>query len=83
MLKVRCKNCNVELQSHPSQLRCCGCDNMTTVKDDQISAVDLTLVELITKPKPKNNSSYFTRDELAYQEARRNRKIRKLEFEVR
>lgn len=49
--------CNKELHSHPTQTKCCGCDNLTTVKDDKITALDLTLVELISKPDQKNNSS--------------------------
>jgi len=83
MLKVRCKMCNKELHSHPIQTKCCGCDNLTTVKDDKITALDLTLVELISKPNQQNNSSFFSREDLAYQEARRNRKIRKMEFEIK
>ena len=84
MLKIRCKMCNKELRSHPTQTKCCGCDNLTTVKDDKITALDLTLVELISKPDQKNNSSsLFTREDLAYQEARRNRKVRKMEFEIK
>lgn len=84
MLKVRCKMCNKELHSHPIQTKCCGCDNLTTVKDDKITALDLSLVELISKPNQKNNSSsVFTKEDLAYQEARRNRKVRKMEFEIK
>ena len=84
MLKVRCKMCNKELYSHPTKTKCCGCDNLTTVKDDKITALDLTLVELISKPDQKNNSSsLFSREDLAYQESRRNRKVRKMEFEIK
>ena len=76
--------CNKELYSHSTQTKCCGCDNLTTVKDDKITALDLSLVELISKPDQKNNSSsLFTREDLAYQEARRNRKVRKMEFEIK
>lgn len=84
MLKVRCKMCNKELQSHSTQTKCCGCDNLTTVKGDVITALDLSLVELITNSNQKNNSSsVFSREDLAYQETRRNRKIRKMEFEIK
>lgn len=76
--------CNKELHSHPIQTKCCGCDNLTTVKYDKITALDLSLVELISNSNQKNNSSsLFTRDDLAYQESRRNRKIRKMEFEIK
>ena len=84
MLKIRCKMCNKELHSHPTQIKCCGCDNLTTVKDDKITALDLSLVELISNKNQKNNSSsVFTREDLAYQESRRNRKVRKMEFEIK
>jgi hypothetical protein len=76
--------CNKELHSHPTQIKCCGCDNLTTVKDDKITALDLSLVELISNTNQKNNSSsVFTREDLAYQESRRNRKVRKMEFEIK
>ena len=84
MLKIRCKMCNKELHSHPTQIKCCGCDNLTTVKNDKITALDLSLVELISNTNQKNNSSsVFTREDLAYQESRRNRKVRKMEFEIK
>ena len=83
MLKVRCKMCNKELHSHSIQTKCCGCDNLTTVRGDKISGVDLSLVELISFPTKTTNTSYFTKEELAEQEARRNRKVRKMEFDVR
>ena len=76
--------CNVELSSHPTQTKCCGCDNMTTTKGETITAIDLTKVELISNLNQKNNSSsIFSREDLAYQESRRNRKIRKMEFEIK
>ena len=83
MLKIRCKNCNKELVSHPTQTKCCGCDNMTTIKNETITAVDLTKVEIVSNIVKKEQKSLFTREELAYQEARNNRKVRKLEFEIR
>jgi hypothetical protein len=86
MLKIRCKRCNVELESHPTKTKCCGCENMTTVRDDKITALDLTLVEMIsntTKKQKQIESSFFTPSELEYQESRRNRKVRKMEFEIR
>lgn len=84
MLKIRCKNCNAELISHPTKTYCCGCDNMTTIRGEVISANDLTLVEIVSNGyNNKNTSSLFSKEELAYQEARRNRKVRKMEFEVR
>lgn len=84
MLKIRCKNCNTELQSHPVQARCCGCDNMTTIRGDNITAIDLGLVEIITSGyNKKSTKGVLTNEDLAFQEARKNRKVRKLEFEIR
>jgi formate dehydrogenase maturation protein FdhE len=83
MLKIRCKMCNKELNSIPGQTKCCGCDNLTSIKDDKISALDLSLVELIAIPSTKTSNSYLTKEDLREQEQRRNRKVRKLEFEIK
>jgi len=56
---------------------------MMTLKDDKVTAVDLSKVVMIRSNKEKQQKSSFSPSELAYQEARRNRKVRKLDFEVR
>jgi hypothetical protein len=83
MIKVRCKNCNVELDSHPTQTKCCGCDNLTTVTGDKITGLDLSLVELITSTKDRSFKNILSKEDLMYQESRRNRKIKKLQFEIK
>jgi hypothetical protein len=84
MIEVLCKNCNTTLISNGAKPRSCGCSNLTTIKDDKISAVDLNQVVLInTSHKEQTNKSSFTQSELAEQEARRARKVRKLDFEIR
>lgn len=83
MLKIRCKNCNKELESHPSQTKCCGCSNMTMIQNEKISAIDLSLVEIVNQIKTKQNLTYLTKEDIEWQEARKNRKVRKLEFEIR
>jgi hypothetical protein len=83
MLKIRCKNCNIELESHDTKTKCCGCDNLTTIKGEKITALDLSLVELINTNPKKSSKSIFSREDLEYQEARRNRKVKKLDFEIR
>jgi len=83
MLKVRCKVCNTELESHPVKTVCCGCPNMTTVKRDTISAVDLNQVVMLNSPKEIKKDSLFSASDLEFQESRRARKVRKLDFEVR
>ena len=84
MLVVRCRECNTELVSHETQSKCCGCPNLTTVKGDSISAVDLDKVIMLqSDKKPYKKQSLFSPQELQFQEERRKRKIRKLDFEVR
>ena len=83
MLRVRCKVCNTELESHPTQVVCCGCDNMTLVKGDTITAVDLNQVVMLNLLKENKKDSLFSPSELAFQESRRARKVRKLDFEIR
>ncbi len=56
---------------------------MTTVRGDKVSAVDLSKVVLINSEKSVNNHDILTNQDLQYQEDRRKRKIRKLNFEVR
>lgn len=85
MLVVRCKNCNTEVRSS-SYGNTCGCDNMTTVKNDLITAKDLSLVEVISglsKRKSPGDYQYLTKEDLSWMEQRKSRKIRKLDFEVR
>lgn len=83
MIVVRCKNCNRELESHPTQTRCCGCPNMTTLRADKISALDLSQVVMLNSLNTKTKSSVLTTEDIAWQEARRQRKVRRLDFEVR
>jgi hypothetical protein len=86
MLKIRCKNCNTELESHPIRTRSCGCTNMTTLRNEVISANDLSLVEIIQggiSRKTQNGYEYLTQEDIQWQESRKNRKITRLEFEIR
>jgi len=82
MLSARCKLCNRELTS-TSKVQFCGCSNQMSVIDDHVGANDLGQVILT---KHENNIKYkgiLTKDDLKYQEERRKRKVRKLEFEER
>jgi hypothetical protein len=83
MLKVRCKLCNKELESHPTKSICCGCDNMTMVRGDTITAVDLNQVVMLNSLKQNKDPAVLTASDLEYQESRRSRKVRRLDFEVR
>jgi len=81
MIVVRCKNCNVEISSS-SKTQCCGCPNMMTVTEDKVSAVDLSQIVMIKSGESRKTNKLSAQD-LAYQEARRQRKVRRLDFEER
>lgn len=83
MLKIICKSCNKELESHPSKFKCCGCENMVVIKNDKISAKDLSLVEIIEKDSVSKKGNILSKEDIEWQEKRKNRKVVKLEFEVR
>ena len=81
MIVVRCKQCNTEVKSD-SQPKSCGCPNMLTVTGDTFSAGDLTSIVGVRSNQSKEKDGLTSQD-LAWQEQRRKRKIRKLDFEVR
>ena len=82
MIKVRCKECGKEVISNSARSVSSGCTNMATINGDKVTALDLNKVVMISsnqEPKPDG----FTSQDLAWQEQRRKRKVRKLNFEVR
>ena len=83
MLVVRCRDCNRELTSDGKHTVSCGCPNMMTVKGDSVTAVDLSRVVMINSVKSKKNKEVLSPQDLTYQEERRKRKVRKLDFEIR
>ena len=82
MITVRCKDCNKEITSVSGQTKSCGCPNMTTVTGDVVTAIDLTRTIMVRSNQSKEKDGLTSQD-LAWQEQRRKRKIRKLDFEVR
>ena len=82
-LRIRCRSCNRELEGHHSKAVSCGCSNMATIRGDKISAVDLSKVVMLNSIHIKERSGVLTNEDLAFQEARRQRKVRRLDFEVR
>ena len=53
------------------------------VKEESITALDLSKVILIKSEDNIKNHGILTQSDLKYQEERRQRKVRKLDFEVR
>ena len=80
MLTVRCKECGKELVSS-SKTQVCGCPNMMTITGDAVSATNLKMV-VITR-QDKKETEGLTSYDLEWQEKRRKRKVRKLDFEIR
>ena len=66
-------------------MQTCGCSNMMSLIEDKVTAVDLSKVVMVNSvySNKKSNSNFLTNEDLAFQESRRKRKIRKLDFEVR
>ena len=79
MIIVRCKDCGTEVTE---ELGSCGCPNMVRVNGDVVSAIDLTRTIMVRSNKVEEKTS-LSADDLAFQEKRRKRKVRKLNFEIR
>jgi hypothetical protein len=83
MISIRCKDCNKELIGHPSKTVSCGCSNMATIRGDRISALDLSRVVMLNSLTAKEKNNVLTNEDIAWQEQRRQRKVKRLDFEVR
>ncbi len=82
-IRIRCRSCGKELEGHPTKTVSCGCPNMATIRGGVISAVDLSQVVMLNSMNNKSKKSVLTNEDIAWQEARRQRKVRRLDFEVR
>jgi len=56
---------------------------MMSVKGDSVTAVDLSKVVMVNSNGVEQKKNVLSSQDLAYQEARRQRKVRKLDFDVR
>lgn len=76
--------CGTELESS-SKTQVCGCPNQATILGPKISAVDMSEVVIIQmeEQEEQRKSQYLTTSDLKWQQQRRQRGVRKLEFEVR
>jgi len=82
-LRIRCRTCGREIEGHQTKTVSCGCSNMATVRGDKISAVDLSQVVMLNSYCPKTKSTVLTNEDIQWQEQRRQRKVKKLDFEIR
>ncbi len=70
------------LYEHPTKTQCCRCENLTSIRGTSISGKSLSLVEIVSNTQEKV-SPVLSKEDLQYQESRRQRKVRKLDFEVK
>ena len=82
-IRIRCRSCGKELVGHPTKTVSCGCPNMATIRGDKISAVDLGEIIMLNSYSKNKESGVLTNEDIRWQEDRRKRKVRKLDFEVR
>ena len=82
-LRVRCRSCGKELEGAAGKSVCCGCSNMTTIKGDVISANDMSKVVVLNMPSKISNRGVLRPEDIEWQEKRRQRKVKKLDFEIR
>ena len=82
-LRIRCRSCGKEIEGHPTKTVTCGCSNMATIRGDKISALDLSKVVMLNSLKENSKTNVLTSQDIAWQEARRQRKVRRLDFEIR
>ena len=71
------------MEGHHAKTVSCGCPNMATIRGDKISAVDLSNVVMLNSLKQNQKTNVLSSQDIAWQEARRQRKVRRLDFEVR
>ena len=82
MITIRCRECRTELTS-TSKVQFCGCPNQMSIVGNKIGAKDLDRVVMVSNNVERKIDSHFSAQELSYQEKRRRRKVRRLDFEVR
>jgi phage FluMu protein Com len=82
-IRIRCRSCGKELESISGKTVSCGCPNMATIRNGVISATDLGQVVMLNSFGNQKKSGILSSEDIAWQEARRQRKVRRLDFEVR
>ena len=82
-IKVRCRSCGKEVEGAAGRAVSCGCPNRVTVVGDVVSAVDMDKVVMLNSYGSKKEKEGLTDQDLQWQEQRRRRKVRRLDFEIR
>jgi len=83
-IRIRCRSCNKEVVGCAGKSVSCGCPNRASVIGDVVSAVDMDQVIMLNSYMPKKKQKEgLTDQDLEWQEQRRKRKVRHLDFEIR
>ena len=83
-IRIRCRSCNKEVVGCAGKSVSCGCPNMASVIGDVVSAKDMDQVIMLNSYMPKKEKKEgLTEQDLLWQEQRRKRKVRRLDFEIR
>lgn len=82
-IRIRCRSCGKELEGVSGKSVSCGCPNMATIRNGVVSAFDLGQVVMLNSYGNQKKSGVLSNEDLAFQEERRQRKVRRLDFEVR
>tara|TARA_B100000902_G_C26497828_1_gene522479 strand:- start:34 stop:291 length:258 start_codon:yes stop_codon:yes gene_type:complete len=82
-LRVQCRVCGKELEGNSGKTYSCGCPNMMTVRGDVVSAVNMSDIIMSNSNTSKVKNEGLTQQDIEWQEQRRKRKVRKLDFEIR
>ena len=82
-IRIRCRSCGKELEGHHNKTVTCGCPNMATIRGDKVSALDLSNIVMLNAYNTKHKKGVLSNEDIQWQEARRQRKVRKLDFEIR
>jgi len=60
----------------------CGCPNMASIRNDKITALNLSQVVML-ETYEKASNKYLTNSDLMWQEERKKRGVKRLDFEIR
>ena len=82
-IRIRCRSCNKEVVGCAGKSVSCGCPNMASVIGDVVSAKDMEQIIMLNSYMPKKEKEGLTEQDLLWQEQRRKRKVRRLDFEIR
>ena len=84
MITIKCLACGKELTSYTIETKCCGCSNMTSITGNTFTGEDLSLIEVISQDKfSSSENGVLSKEDKQFQENRRQRKIRRINFETK